>query len=329
MLYKIFITQISPEAAAHAEKYSKFSGVHFAKYCATSIDDSQTKMTTNMYTGDVISCLRKAMINFGVQQIALGNFKVSLTMQGKEETGKLDTISLIQLENSIDATVYGDGINALHRLKDSHAVAIANVQGKRGDTVTDYGCVLAMTDGTFKTTSWKNIKKNLQLGKFRAHNITLQGDSLQRTNLSALDTVYLLVKTEAKAQEQEPTDTTAPEKTEQSDKDTDKRKKKLMNDLVKAKSPMAYVLTDDYNLDAMQYIMKTKLQGEEIRYMLNPKYTAEQLRVLHQGVLKGLDITMIADPSVSARTMRSTLKKMEYDLWDCIDVQNITSDSNK
>ena len=322
MKFKIFITQISNEAAATAEKTSKISGVHFAKYCLTAIDDSETKMQTQVYTGDVISCLRKVLVNTKIPSITLGNFRIVLKYQNNTETEKLDTVTLEQLSNCIDATIYGDGVNSLARLNTSHAIAVANVCGRRGETTTDYGCVLCFPSGQYKMVSWKTVEKNLRTGQFFVHNVLLQHDKLIRTNISSLDTVYLTIEATQKKAEQ----TSAPKQANPTD---EAKKHKLVADLVKAKSPLAYVISDDYELESLQYILKTRTQGEDVSYMLNPAYTVEQLRELHAAVLKDIDISLIADPSISAKTMANVVKKIEYDLWDCIDVQNLRRNETK
>ena len=57
--------------------------------------------------------------------------------------------------------------------------------------------------------------------------------------------------------------------------------------------------------------------------MMNSEYTVEQLRVLHRAYNEGIEIAIMADPRISARSMEGIRKKFEYGLWECIDMSNL------
>lgn len=309
---KLYIIDISAEAAKSAAKQSHFKGAQFAKYCLATIDEKTNKMTTMIFTGDVLSCLRNAIAHAG-RAIELGNFRVRLFGNNQSMVIEAATLDMVGSHIS-DAEVLGDGNNSLAKLFDSTHVVIANVIGQRGKQEIEYGCVTVDKKGKTIMTSWSNLEKAMKAGAVRAHNIRLsETGSLVRTNISNLGVIYLKVELDTIKKEK---------KLVESDKDV-KTKTKLLTQVTKANSPLMYDLTMDYNLDAIQYILKTHSQGEPIHYMLNSDYTVEQLRVLHRAYNEGIEIALIADPRISARSMESVRKKFEYGLWECIDLSNL------
>lgn len=315
---KLYIIDISAEAAKSATKQSHFKGSHFAKYCLATIDEATNKMTTKIFTGDVLACIRCALLQ-STGPVQLGNFKVQIYSRVGQKC-MIDTAHNHTFEHSlsqdcvVDADVYGDGNNSLAKLFDSTHVVIANVIGQRGKQEIEYGCVTVDKNGKTIMTSWSNLEKAMKAGAVRAHNIRLsETGSLVRTNISNLGVIYLKVELDTIKKEK---------KLVESDKDV-KTKTKLLTQVTKANSPLMYDLTMDYNLDAIQYILKTHSQGEPIHYMLNSGYTVEQLRVLHRAYNEGIEIALIADPRISARSMESVRKKFEYGLWECIDLPNL------
>ena len=320
---KLYIIDISFDTAQIVSKTSKFSGTHFAKYCLASIDEKTNKMITKFYTGDVLSCLRNILIYLNGRPLELANFKVTLKSTNNV-VKSINKVTLPMLVNVIDVDVHSDGNNSLTRLYDCTHIAIANVIGIRGKQEIDYGCVKCSKDGHCEMISWKKLQALMQKGKLDMHNVTLHFDektsqtSLIRTNISNLGTIYLTVNIDTPDAEKVQNTTKVTKNAKEQEK-----KQGLLKGLTDCRSPLMYSLTEDYPLDAMQYIIKTYTQGEPIDYMLNADYTVEQLRVLHRAYKEGIDITIIADPSVSAKTMENIRKKFEYGLWECINFGNL------
>lgn len=312
MSSKLYIIDISAEAAKSAAKQSHFKGAQFAKYCLATIDEKTNKMTTMIFTGDVLSCLRNAIAHAG-RAIELGNFRVRLF--GNNQSMVIEAATLDMVGGHIsDAEVLGDGNNSLAKLFDSTHVVIANVIGQRGSSEVEYGCVTISKAGKTLMTSWTNLEKAMKAGTVRAHNIRLsEAGSLVRTNISSLGVVYLKVDL----------DNQKPVKRVNEDAKAAQTKTKLLKQITKANSPLMYELTEDYNLDALQYILKIHSQGEPVNYMMNSAYTVEQLRVLHRAYNEGIEIAIMADPRISARSMEGIRKKFEYGLWECIDMSNL------
>lgn len=313
MSNKLYIIDISAEAAKSATKQSHFKGSHFAKYCLATIDEATNKMTTKIFTGDVLACIRSALLQSAGRAIELGNFRVRLF--GNNQSMVIEAATLDMVGGHIsDAEVLGDGNNSLAKLFDSTHVVIANVIGQRGKQEIEYGCVTIDKNGKTIMTSWSNLEKAMKAGTVRVHNIRLsETGSLVRTNISSLGVVYLKVDL----------DTHQPIKRVTDDVKAAQTKTKLLKQITKAQSPLMYELTDAYNLDALQYILKIHSQGEPVHYMMNDAYTVEQLRVLHRAYNEGIEIAIIADPRISARSMEGIRKKFEYNLWECIDLSNL------
>lgn len=302
---------ISKEAAAAAAKQSSFKGSHYAKYCLATIDETTNKMTTKIFTGDVLACLKQAVAHSG-GAIDLGNFKVTLISRLSKVTA--NSITPEMLNDVIDAAVHGDGNNSLAKLFESTHVVIANVIGQRGKQHIEYGCVICEYTGKTMMTSWTKLQKAMAAGVLRVHNIRLsEAGTLVRTNISSLGVVYLKVEL----------DNTKPVKPKNEDQKTTQTKTKLLKQITATQSPLMYELTSDYNLDAIQYILKVHAQGEPVNYMMKPEYTVEQLRVLHRAYNEGIEIAIMADPRISARSMEGIRKKFEYGLWECIDLTNL------
>ena len=318
MSSKLYIIDISAEAAKSAAKNSHFKGVHFAKYCLATIDEKTNKMTTTILTGDVLSCIRSAILQ-SVGPVQLGNFRVQIYSRIGQKV-LIDTAYSNTFEPSlgqdcvIDADVHGDGTNSLAKLADSSHVVIANVIGQRGKSEIEYGCITVAKNGKTQMTSWTNLEKAIKNGTIKVHNIRLsEAGTLVRTNISSLGVVYLKVDI----------DTQKPVKRANEDAKAAQTKTKLLKNITKANSPLMYELTEDYNLDALQYILKIHSQGEPVHYMMNSAYDVEQLRVLHRAYNEGIEIALIADPRISARSMEGVRKKFEYGLWECIDLENL------
>lgn len=311
MSSKLYIIDISAEAAKSAAKQSHFKGSHFAKYCLATIDEETNKMTTKIFTGDVLACLRSALAH--TTRIELGNFKIKLISR----LGATVTSNALPVDidgTIVDAEVHGDGNNSLAKLFDSTHVVIANVIGQRGKQDIEYGCVTIGKNGKTLMTSWSNLEKAMKAGTVKAHNVRLSDTgSIVRTNISSLGTVYLKVDL----------DSQKPVKRVNEDAKAVQTKAKLLKQITKANSPLMYELTEDYNLDALQYILKTHSQGEPVHYMMNSNYTVEQLRILHRAYNEGIEIAIMADPRISARSMEGIRKKFEYGLWECIDMDNL------
>lgn len=324
MSNKLYIIDISKEAAQIAAKTSKFSGAHFARFILTSVDEATNKMTNEVFVGDTLTVLRNiALSKLNGKQIALGNFKVTLktinnTLKNINEL-KADTLA-----NVIQIDVHGDGNNSLAKLADCTHIAIANVIGKRGTKEIEYGCVVCDKNGQSQMMSWKNLQNAIMSGQYKVHNIAVRTDSrtgdisFVRTNISYLDTIYLKVDVDV-------TKTTTTSQTNKQLKNEKEQatKNKLLAQLTQTKSPLMYSLTDDYDLSALQYILKIHFQNEPVNYMMNADYTVEQLRLLHRAYKNGIDVAIIADPRISAKTMEGVIKKFEYNLWDCIDLANL------
>lgn len=318
MSNKLYIIDISAEAAKSATKQSHFKGSHFAKYCLATIDEATNKMTTKIFTGDVLACIRSALLQ-STGPVQLGNFRVQIYSRIGQKV-LIDTAYSNTFEPSlgqdciVDADVHGDGNNSLAKLFDSTHVVIANVIGQRAKQEIEYGCVTIDKNGKTIMTSWSNLEKAMKAGTVRVHNIRLsETGSLVRTNISNLGIVYLKVDL----------DTHQPIKRVTDDVKATQTKTKLLKQITKAQSPLMYELTDAYNLDALQYILKIHSQGEPVHYMMNDAYTVEQLRVLHRAYNEGIEIAIIADPRISARSMEGIRKKFEYNLWECIDLSNL------
>ena len=323
MKNKLYITAIGDNTKQILAKQAHFSGMHYAKYVLVSIDENTNQTKTQLYVGDIITVLKTLFLNTGLKEIALGNFKVTLkTPQG--DAKQLTTVTTTMLVTAIDAEIHGDGLNSLVRLATSTHIAVAQVIGKRGESEIDYGTILFPAGDTNNANaamvSWKSVKAAVEKGQVVIHNVTYDTDKHQliRTNISALDTVYLIVDVAPKAKATQ----TASKVKRTSDKDN-VQKTKLLNNLMTAKSPLVYYLTQEYDLDALQYILKIHTQNEPVDYMLNPAYTVEQLRALHKAYKAGIDIALIADPRISARTMEGVISKFEYGLWKVIDVDNL------
>ena len=246
-----------------------------------------------------------------------------LHQKSKQTENDIVTVTGKQLTDAIGAEVHGDGLNALVRLADATHVAVAQVIGRRGKSDIDYGTMLVPAGANPGTTaqmvSWKSIKENIKAGKVNVHNISYdkEKDKLIRTNISNLDTIYLIVDA---VKEKKP-----PKTKPVTDKKEAAQKNKLINNLMEAKSPLVYSLSTEYPLTSLQYILKTHTQGEPVDYMLNAEYTVEQLRALHRAYNKGIDVALIADPAISAKTMESVITKFDYGLWKAIDIENIHS----
>lgn len=312
MSSKLYIIDISAEAAKSAAKQSYFKGTHFARYCLANIDEATNKMTTKVFTGDILSCLRNAIAHAG-KVIELGNFKVKLF--SNKQSMVIDTATIDMLNNSItDAYILGDGTNSLAKLFDNTHVVIANVIGQRDKHNIEYGCVICSKAGASKMTSWASLRKAIESGTIKVHNVRLsESGSFVRTNISVLGKVYLKIEL----------DNVSVVKYVNEDAKQKKTKAKLLNQITQAKSALMYELTEEYELSALQYILKTHSQGESVHYMLNPRFTVEQLRALHKAYNNGIEIALIADPRISARSMEGIIKKFEYGLWECIDIDNL------
>lgn len=312
MSTKLYIIDISNEAANSATKHSHFKGSHFAKYCLASIDETTNKMTTKIFTGDVIACLRSA-VEYAGQAVELVNFKVKLYLSNNSSM-YIETAVPSMLDSVCDADVAGDGNNSLAKLVDCTHVVIASVIGQRGTSDVDYGCVVVAKNGKTTMTSWTNLEKAIKNKTIKTHNVRLsETNTLVRTNISSLGIVYLKIDLDNKK----------PVKRVADDEKAVQTKNKLLKQITKANSPLMYELTEDYNLDALQYILKIHSQGEPVHYMMNANYSVEQLRVLHRAYNEDIEIALIADPRISARSMEGVCKKFEYGLWECIDLENL------
>lgn len=323
MKNKLYITAISDSAKVILAKHAHFSGMHYAKYVLVSIDEETNQTKTQIYVGDIITVLKTVFLNTGLKALCLGNFKLTVkTTEG--EAQQLNVVTATMIARALDAEIHGDGINSLARLSTSTHIAVAQVIGKRGDSEIDYGTILFpagdTNDANAVMASWKNIRAAVEKHQIVIHNVAYDEDKQQlvRTNISSLDTVYLIVnvaQTKKSVQQANKTKTTA-------NKDV-AQKTKLLNNLMSAKSPLVYSLTQDYDLDALQYILKIHTQNEPVDYMLNSEYTVQQLRALHKAYKSGIDIALIADPRISARTMEGVISKFEYGLWKVIDTDNL------
>ena len=312
MSVKLYIIDISAEAAHSAAKQSHFKGSHFAKYCLASIDETTNKMTTKIFTGDVIACLKSAVEHAG-RPVELANFKVRL-YTSRNTSVVIEQVTADITNDVQDAEVMGDGNNSLAKLPTCTHVVIANVIGQRGSSNVEYGCVVIAKNGKTTMTSWTNLEKAMKANTVKTHNIRLsESGSLIRTNISSLGIVYLKVDL----------DSQKPVKHVNEDAKATQTKNKLLKKITKTNSPLMYDLTEDYNLDALQYILKIHSQGEPVHYMMNSNYTVEQLRVLHRSYNEGIEIAIMADPRISARSMEGIRKKFEYGLWECIDLENL------
>lgn len=345
MKNKLFITSISDNAKQALIKKSYFNGAQYARYQLVSIDESTNQTKVQLYIGDIISVLKTVFLQTGIKELLFGNFKLTLKT-GANELKLVKSLAVSDIVTAFSGEIHGDGLNSLARLSDSTHVAVANVIGKRGSKEIEYGTIIVPTmdepghssGSSVKPCmiSWKKLQGDIAAGTKKVHNIEYDKDkgTFIRTNLCNLDTVYLIVtadKSEVIQSGSKAQNTTAPNKEQSgqqkssktSEQKTAEQKAKLLNGLLNAKSPLSFSLTNDYSLDAMQYIMKIHTQGEEIDYMLDPGYTAEQLRALRKAYKAGIDVALIADPKISARTMEGVIAKFEYGLWKVIDVENL------
>lgn len=331
MSEKLFIIDIGPDALKSAERTSRFSGVHFAKYCylSTITDKGQSKVNRTLFTGDIISVLRTVLIALKGRPIILGNFKVTLKTN-MAVMQDLTTVTLDNINNVIDAEVQGDGINSLVRLPSSNYVAVAHCVASRFGSEADIGCILCDKEAKLTTIGWTKLTKAMLTKTATVHNITLQKDgSILRTNLKNLDKVYLVVPgadvlPKEQVDKNEKLEKAAipamPKPEKPVSRDEQIKKTNLLNKLSESNSPLSYVFNENYTLDCMQYILSIHTMGVPTDYMEDPRFNLAQLHALYNAYCEGFDVELIADPRISAKHMSAIVSKTSAGLANAFDI---------
>ena len=88
MKNKLYITAISDTAKTVLDRQSHFNGMQYAKYQLISIDEDTNVAQAQLFVGDIITVLKNVLLQIGLNEITLGNFKLSLLHQNRKRNSK-------------------------------------------------------------------------------------------------------------------------------------------------------------------------------------------------------------------------------------------------
>lgn len=110
-----------------------------------------------------------------------------------------------------------------------------------------------------------------------------------------------------------PVEVKSPAEVKKQNSPVDEKKAKLLQKIRNTK--LASVITDEYEYDAIQFLLYLAKKRRKYSYLLNPKYSAEAMNIIHDAYCEGLDISVLTDPSLTPRELHSRFTLLQCGVW--------------
>lgn len=81
-------------------------------------------------------------------------------------------------------------------------------------------------------------------------------------------------------------------------------------------SRLGSLLTPEYSIDCIEFLIELASARQKYDYLLNPKYDISQMQVLQIGYSEGVDISKYSDPKYDVKMMYDMLSVLRNGLWE-------------